>query len=67
VQVYRAADPYGQLWRIEITDPPDVRVKVLVAFEDGAVSGSGEKLNGIGALAAWLVEREMTEADLQPW
>jgi hypothetical protein len=67
VQVYRAVDPSGQLWRIEITDPPDVRVKILVAFEDGTVSGSGEKLNGIGALATWLVGHEMTEADLQSW
>lgn len=55
------------MWRIEITDPPDVWVKVLVAFEDGTVSGSGTPLSGIGPLAAWLVERGMTEADLKPW
>lgn len=67
MQVYRATDPSGQMWRIEITDPPDVRVKVLVAFEDGTVSGSGERLNGIGQLAGWLVEHGMTEADLTPW
>lgn len=67
MQVFRACDPDGGEWRIELDDPPDVRVRVFVAFEDGMSSGSGERLDGIGALAQWLVAHGMTEADLGPW
>lgn len=66
MQVYRARDPDGQEWRIELDDPPDVRARIFVAAGN-VIAGSGLKLNGIGALAAWLVKHGMTEADLKPW
>jgi hypothetical protein len=66
MQVYRATDPSGQEWRIELDDPPDVKARIFVAFGK-TVTGSGEKLDGIGALGRWLVEHGMTEADLRPW
>lgn len=66
MQVYRARDPDGGQWRIELDDPPDVRVRIFIA-DGNVITGSGEKLDGIGALATWLVERGMTEADLRPW
>lgn len=64
--MYRAHDPEGHEWRIEIDDPPNVRVRVFVA-RGRLTSGTGIRLDGIGALATWLVEHSMTEADLQPW
>lgn len=66
MQVFRAHDPDGGEWRIELDDPPDVRARVFVA-DGNIIAGSGENLDGIGALATWLVARGMTEADLKPW
>lgn len=66
MRVYRAHDPDGHQWRIEIDDPPDVRARIFAAAGN-VVTGSGLRLDGIGALAAWLVEHGMTEADLRPW
>lgn len=60
MQVFRARDPDGGEWRIELDGPPDVAA-------GNVVSGSGEKLDGIGALAKWLVEHGMTVDDLKPW
>jgi hypothetical protein len=66
MQVYRARDPDGHEWRIEIDDPPDVRVRVFVA-RGRLVSGTGIKMDGVGALGKWLVEHGMGVDDLQPW
>lgn len=64
VQVFRAVDPDGQAWRIEIGDPPDVRVRVF-QMDGRVVAGQGIRLSGIGALGQWLVEQGMTTDDLE--
>lgn len=67
MDVYRAIDPQGREWRIEITaSAHEFRATVFVA--SGRVTmGTGIRLAGVDALGRWLVGRGLAADDLQPW
>lgn len=64
VDVYRATDPQEREWRIEITATA-FRATVFAASGRGTM-GTGIRLAGVDALAGWLVEHGLSEADLRP-
>lgn len=67
MRVYRATEPAGQEWRVEITATKhSFHATVFVAY-DRSIAGSGIRLGGVDALGKWLDDHGMTEADLQPW
>lgn len=67
MEVYRAVDPQGRTWRVEITRTGgDFRATVFFSL-GRTTQGSGQRLAGVDALGRWLVEHGMSEADLQPW